>query len=38
MSVEICVQLEESWGWGAELNIHESKIKYQADKLLSFAS
>ena len=25
-------------GGGAELNIHKSKIKYQAAKLLSFAS
>ena len=41
ISVEICVLLEdlisESWG-RTELNIHKSKIKYQAAKLLSFAS
>ena len=44
MSAEICVLLEDlnlrEWGGGGGvvLNIHKSKIKYQAAKLLSFAS
>ena len=38
--IQICVFNLIIWSWrgGAELNIHKAKIKYQAAKLLSFAS